>query len=102
MGLNKHMMIEEHELEWEIAELRGEGEGDDEWWAFEDADEPTEADLARADKLERRLDDLRRAQCGYNRFLGGVVVGEPAPGVSPRFRDHVEGFESIQNADADD
>ena len=106
MGLNKHMMIEEHELEREIAELRGEGEDDGvewdgEWWAFDDADPPTAADLARADELERRLEELRTVQRNYNQFLDTVVDGKSAPaGVSSRFHDHVGAFERIQDADA--
>ena len=104
MGLNKHMMLEEHDLEQEIAELRGESQEDGidgcwmdgEWWDYdEDRPPPTAADLARADELERRLEELRKVQRDYNTFLGGVADGKPAPGVSPRFYDHVEAFARI-------
>jgi hypothetical protein len=106
MGLNKHMMLEEHELEQEIARLEGEPEDgvdgcwmEGEWWDYEeDCPPPTAADLARAEELRRRLAELRDVQRKYNQFLGGVSDGKPAPDGSPRFYDHVEAFERIQNA----
>lgn len=53
--------------------------------------------------LKRRLAELRAVQRRYNQFLNTVVDGKPAPaGVSPRFHDHVEAFECIRKADADD
>lgn len=111
MGLNKHMMIEEHELEQEIARLRGECEEDGDYWdgervSFADfggVASPTAADLARADELERRLEELRAAQRRYNQFLDTVVDGKPTPdGVSPHFNDHRRTFERIQKADIED
>src|SRR4051812_13090107 len=108
MGLNKHMMIEEHELEEEIAELEGEPvdgvDGcwmDREWWDFgEERPSPTAADLAKARKLRGRLAELRLVKERYNEFLGTVLDGKPAPaGVLPRFHDHVDAFARIQDAD---
>jgi hypothetical protein len=95
MGLNKHMLLEEHELEQELEWLLGEG---DEW----DDDPPDDVDPARIEELERRLAELRKVQRDYNQFLGTMVDGKPAPsGVSPRFQDHVEAFERIQKADTE-
>jgi hypothetical protein len=95
MGLNTHLMLEEHALEQEIARLEGYGddvgvEREGGWQAFEGAA-----------LLKQHLAGLRKVRHDYNWFLDGVADGRPTPGVSPRFHDHAEAFERmIQGADA--
>jgi hypothetical protein len=58
-----------------------EGEEDGEWWNYDDeegTEPPTGTDLARADELERRLEELRARSASLQPVPDTVVDGKPA------------------------
>jgi hypothetical protein len=97
MGLNKHMMIEEADLEAELEELLADlGVGSLEDLEGAKLSRKGEAMRARAKVVQQRLDDLAGVRRRYNDFLGEIGGDKPP---ASTFNDHREAFERIQGAD---